>query len=87
MFPARLSVHHDGSETLHMSVWNIAFTFQMMKFDLVGSEMPIEMTPLAVASSHGMLKIVQALVKSNAEVNSVSEVRNEFARVNLHIFE
>ena len=50
MFLAMLSVHHDGSETLHVSVWNIAFTFQIMKFDLVGSEMPIEMTPLAVAS-------------------------------------
>ena len=53
------------------------FTFQISKFDLAGSEMPMVMTPLADASAHGRLKIVQALVENNAEVNSVSEVSNE----------
>ena len=45
-----------------------------MKFDIGGSKMQMEMTPLADASAHGRLEIVQALVKNDAEVNCVSQV-------------
>ena len=50
------------------------FFSQTSKFDLAGSEMPMEMTPLADASARGRLEIVQALVENKAEVNSISEV-------------
>ena len=47
---------------------------QISKFNLAGTEMPMEMTPLADASARGRLEIVQALVENKAEVNSISEV-------------
>jgi len=58
---------HDGDELY-------AHCFQISKFNLAGTEMPMEMTPLADASARGRLEIVQALVENKAEVNSISEV-------------
>lgn len=46
----------------------------MSKFNLAGTEMPVQMTPLADASARGRLEIVQALVENKAEVNALSEV-------------
>ena len=52
--------------------------FQIMKFNIGGSKLRMEMTPLADASSRGRLEIVQALVENKAEVNCISQVSHKF---------
>ena len=53
---------------------NYMYSLQLIKFNLAGMEMPVQMTPLADASGRGRLEIVQALVENKAEVNALSEV-------------